>query len=101
MDISEFLETEFWQAWNEENRSCGGAGMILSDPARFDRCWDAAESGAEGSTHGEIIDDWRRAARSAWLREVLTDGDYEELTGDIDACEAWHEKNGSLDVEVG
>lgn len=33
----------------------------LNDPDRAERCHDAAEYGSDGSTHREIINDWRES----------------------------------------
>ncbi|HSG04878.1 MAG TPA: hypothetical protein VLB09_00615 [Nitrospiria bacterium] len=85
----------------------------------MERCREAAEHGAEGSTHAEIIQDWRDfldQLESEHRRE-LENQDKEEneieadlaafeetlerITAEIDACEAWHEKAGSLHSEIG
>ena len=84
----------------------------LSDPDRMSRCHEAAEDGCDGSTHGEIIKDWREflarledeANRKAWMHDRVSaeiERRVAAITAEIDACEAWHEKNGSLEEQVG
>lgn len=75
--------------------------LCLSDPDRATRLWDAAEVGCDGSTHAEVIADWRRNAENAfrWDRRLPNVLDAIELA--ILDVEAWHEANGSLDDEVG
>jgi hypothetical protein len=51
--LDDFIRSEYFMAWDEENRSPGGCGIILGDQDRFDRIQEAAEDGAEGSTHNE------------------------------------------------
>jgi hypothetical protein len=95
-----FIRSEHFEHWDAENRSTGSCGIILQDPDRFDRMWDAAEDGAEGSTHGEVISDWRDAWESfTWGRDLeRVDA---AITAAIDAVENWHFENGSLDQQVG
>jgi len=75
--------------------------MILSDPERFDRCYRAAEEGADGSTHGEVIEDWREAVDCAEENGALSEEEADSLREEIKDCEDWHIKNGSIDDEVG
>lgn len=94
-----------------------GNDLFISDPDRAERIHDAAENGADGSTHGETIDDWREYVeqlRADACRESykLDDADedkaeaeinawHDRITAEIDSCEAWHEANGSLHEEIG
>ena len=84
----------------------------LHDPERMERCNDAAGHGADGSTHAEILQDWReflsrledeatRAAR--WHERICAEIERraESIRAEIDACEAWHRENGSIDEEIG
>jgi hypothetical protein len=81
--------------------------LYLSDPDRADRCDAAAEHGADGSTHREVIQDWRDAF-SAYLRDRHRNRRSEfpyrfesAVTAHFDACEDWHITNGSIDEEIG
>ncbi len=63
---------------------------------------DAAEFGADGSTHAEHIQDWREAF-SDWMKwerrkdcPMFTDA----VDAYFDSVEAWHEKNGTLYEQV-
>jgi len=115
MELSNLYDSDYFRAWDSDNRSAGGCGIILSDPDRFDRIMEAAENGAEGSTHAEIIQDWQDCLDSMDVIYKDEDEDYttdiengiirEEdkaiLQNEIDACYSWHKANNSLDEEVG
>jgi broad specificity phosphatase PhoE len=87
-------------------------GDWMRDTERMERCDKAAEHGAEGSTHREIMEDWREflarledeANRKAWMHGRVAaeiERRVSAITEEIDACEAWHTENGSLDEQVG
>lgn len=86
-----------------------GNDLFINDPERADRIDEAAQDGADGSTHAEHIDDWREFLRN--LRPIdaeypedggdITDEDYTTIEAEIDACEAWHQANGSLEQQIG
>ena len=82
----------------------------LYNPDRMERCEAAAEHGADGSTHAERLQDMREALREmrADVPRSLNDrtlaalnSRVERIEAEIDACEAWHEANGSLHEEIG
>ena len=91
----------------------------FNDPDRMERCHEAAEHGADGSTHAEVIQDWRDflATLESEHRRELENQDKEEneieadlatfeetlerITDEIDSCEAWHENAGSLHSQIG
>lgn len=56
MKLNDFLETEYWQNWDESNRNNLPFHHDGHDRAR--RIDEAAEYGCDGSTHGEVIEDW-------------------------------------------
>jgi len=92
-----------------------GNQLYLEDPDRADRRDKASEDGAEGSTHAEIIQDWRDFldTLSVYDAEIGDDEDLanhefditkeqeESIGKEIDDCEAWHEKQGTLNQEIG
>lgn len=94
-----------------------GNDLFLSDPDRASRNYDAAENGCDGSTHAEHIEDMREANdlaerevyRAQFIAQgydadcasMLAEALKEYIAADIDDCEAWHEKNGSLDQVIG
>lgn len=83
----------------------------INDADRMERCHDAAEYGGDGSTHAEIIGDWREflsrlerettrhLCRPRVEREIERRAAY--IHAEIDACEDWHEKAGTLNQEIG
>ena len=83
-----------------------GSDLFISDPDRASRIYEAASDGCDGSTHAEHIEDWREYL--ATFREddegapgTLPVDVIDAINAEIDACEAWHEKNGTLHQEVG
>jgi hypothetical protein len=74
-----------------------GNDLFLYDPERADRIYEYAENGCEGSTHAEIIEDWRDFVSCCNLPEKCK----EPLLKEINDVEQWHEKNGSLDDIIG
>jgi hypothetical protein len=84
----------------------------IDNPERMERCHDAAEDGCDGSTHAEVMQDWRefleRLEREAnrktlWHDRVMSEVERRAnaIREEIDKCEAWHEKAGSLNEMVG
>jgi len=70
----------------------------INDAERMQRCSDAAEDGCDGSTHRERIDDMRDNVRELCNgRERMEACAMEYLSG----VESWHERNGTLDEEIG
>jgi hypothetical protein len=87
-------------------------GDWIRDTERMRRCWDAAEHGAEGSTHAEVMQDWREfldtlesdaKRKTLWHDRVMSEVERRAnaIREEIDACEAWHEEAGSLHEMVG
>lgn len=72
-----------------------GNDLFISDPERAARRHDAAEYGADGSTHAEVIEDWKEFCNQ--LPERCAD----KLHKLIDDVERWHDENGSLYTELG
>ena len=100
-NLGEFLDSEYWQMWDSSNRSPGSCGIILQDPGRYDRIIDAAECGAEGSTHAEVMGDWYECLNAMLLDGVISVGTHENIEAEIDSCWFWHERNGSIDDQIG
>jgi len=83
-----------------------GNDLFINDPERAERIHEAAEHGCDGSTHYEIIEDWREFADMLFRSLSWDDRDDAEplrdaLDSAINDCEAWHEKNGTLHESVG
>lgn len=117
--VRDLLNHPDWDGWISDRL---GNDLFLSDPDRARRIHEAAEHGADGSTHGEHIDDWREFAamihdeeRSKLWRvddeefrgydrvqaEDALDDAYAILMDAIDECEKRHEQAGTLHSQVG
>ena len=72
---------------------------------RRDRCYDAASYGVEGSTHHEVIEDWRDAFFEMMCDRATPFHSYTHFEDAVnqyfDNLVLWHEKNGSLHQEIG
>lgn len=105
--IDAFLRSDYFATWQAERIESGAYSSNSDRRERFSRCYDAAENGADGSTHREHIEDMREAFR-AYLhdRNRKSRAEYPYRIEDsamrhFDTLENWHEQNGSLDQEVG
>lgn len=112
--ISDMINSREWDMFISDKL---GNDLFISDPERAERIHNAAEHGCDGSTHAEHIEDWREFVellRADACRESykLDDADenkaeaeinawHDAITAEIDACETWHEQNGSLHAEIG
>ena len=76
-----------------------GNDLFISDPDRANRIHEAAKHGCDGSTHQEVIDDWRDYLNWATDSLGLCNRVTNAIEIEIDAVEAWHEKNGSLNQQ--
>ena len=91
--IDDMLNSDAYQAFISDKL---GNDLFISDPDRGDRLYEYAENGADGSTHAEVIEDWRDFVKYCDLPERCKDA----LRAEINACEQWHDKNGSLDTII-
>jgi hypothetical protein len=101
--VDDLLNLPQWHSFIESRL---GNDLFISDPDRADRIHEAAEHGADGSTHYEIIEDWRDFARDLFRSLSMDEAEdeeknYEALISEIDSCEAWHDHNGSLHKQLG
>jgi hypothetical protein len=60
-----FISSEYVSNWTAEKDS-----DFWNEPDRAKRCYDAAEFGADGKTHAEVIEDWREAFKT-WVRDRI------------------------------
>ena len=100
--VAAFLQSRFW----DEHRFGVSSDDAIRDGERYDRCVRAAEDGADGSTHAEVIEDMREAFRDYLHQTRKPFAEYRYRVEDLamrhfDDLEAWHEKNGTLNEEVG
>jgi len=116
--LTNLLNEEFY-SFQSEHVNAGSYSRDSGRLDRFVRCQAAASEGSDGSTHAEHIDDFREWAdlvyieieRAAFgLDQCDAEGEAldaeitsarEALDADIDKCEEWHAKNGTLDTQIG
>lgn len=104
-----FIRSDYMANFSGSRVADGGFARPLTDAReRYDRCMAAVEHGADGSTHGEIIQDWRdgfeawiydqRRGRNRWMPPSRF---INAVFAEFDAVEDWHRTNDSLDQEIG
>jgi hypothetical protein len=97
--VDGFIRSHYVENWTAEKDS-----DFFNEPERAGRCADAAEYGADGKTHAEVIEDWREAFH-AMMRDRRAWTEPERFVTAVEAhfdqVEAWHECNGSLYQEIG
>ncbi len=92
--LTDLLESRYFESYRE---SVLGNDLFINDPERADRIHKASEFGTDGSTHGEVINDWRNCL-DCLAREIeIPDEIRESIDKEIDNCEQWHIDNGSID----
>lgn len=107
--VEMFLCSEYFASWQAEHIESGSYSRDSDKRDRFNRCYDASENGADGSTHREHIDDMRKAFRDYLRygrekRSAMAEFPYRlesAIDAHWDALEQWHTDNGSIDQEVG
>ena len=97
MNLNDMLQSEEYQVWHGDLMN----NLSIEDNERFARCFEAAEQGADGSSHAEVMNDWLHFLEFNTQDMKVTDLDYHEINIEILECWDWHDKEGSLYDEVG
>lgn len=107
--VNDFLHSQQWQYFDSDLR---GDDFYLSDPDRAKRCDEASEYGTDGSTHAEIIEDWRAFLSNLKIFDPefddiediaeydITQAQYDAISADIDRCEQWHIEHKTIDQQL-
>jgi hypothetical protein len=89
--------------YNDFLESKLGNDLFISEPDRASRIADG-----EGSTHNEIIEDFREYLNSLKVKSEdddenfdITQEVYDTIESDINSCEEWHINNGSINDIAG
>ena len=95
-----FVSSKYVSNWSAENRN-----DFTNCRDRANRCYEAAESGTNGSTHAERIDDFRQAFKG-WMRDRRTVNAHpwrfcDAVEAYWDHLEEFHLKQGALEQEIG
>jgi len=94
MTLNDMLNSDAYQRW-EGSRL--GNDLFINDPQRAARLHEYSAEGLNGSTHDEVIQDWRDYIADADLPE----SDKDSLLTEVDAAEQWHIDNGSITNVIG
>lgn len=90
-----------------------GNDLFINDPNRAERIADYAEEGGDGSSHAEIIEDWREFFETLKCFDPefddIEDIDRYDITletkdaieKEIQDCQDWHQENGTLHTIIG
>lgn len=100
--LEDLYTSDEFMRWQDENL---GNELFLTNPDRANRIQEHNEFGSIGSTHQEIIQDWRNFLSTLEVEDKdfpedkfnLTQAQYDAIEKEIDDCEEWHVKNGSID----
>lgn len=95
--LDDFLQSRYWDEWQGEHE----ARLAFRDPERYNRILEAATDGADGSTHGERIEDIRAAVDDYARDEKLAPYNLEALRVELDELELWHDRAGTLNETTG
>lgn len=94
VELSELYNSDGFDRFQGANL---GNDLFVHDPDRAARLQEYAADGMDGSTHAEIIQDWRDYLDISdypnWVKTILS--------VQIDACEKWHVDNGSINDIIG
>jgi len=102
----DFIRSDEFAAWQESNEGM----MPMYDPERYDRIMVHAEEGGIGSTHGEVIHDWREAWSvygeyfiTKYRHDVIDHLEriMDEVDHIINGVEDSHVQNGTIDDVIG
>ena len=97
--VDNFIRSEEVTNYTSDNDS-----DFVNYPDRAARCYDAAEFGADGKTHAEVINDWRKAFSNYISNKRLwTNPERFEnaVNAHFDSIEKWHKEHGSLWQQIG
>lgn len=99
MRLNDFLETEYWQNWDESNRN--NLQFSFSGHDRALRITEAAIDGCEGSTHREVIQDWIDCLDDRDADLELGPLTVQRLMIEAESTQKWFEENESIDEIIG
>ncbi len=94
MTLNDMLNSDAYQRWESVRL---GNDLFINDPERAARIYEYAEEGLNGSTHDEVLQDWRDYIADANLPDVVK----EALHTEVNAAEQWHIDNGSITDVIG
>ena len=93
LSLNDVIQSKEFDAFRSDKL---GNDLFISDPDRAERIAEAAEHGSDGSTHEEVIEDWREFLATLKLPESVR----VRIEDEIDSCEEWHAEAGSLSEQL-
>lgn len=98
--VDDFIRSEYVSNLTSER-----GNDWINDPDRAERNHKAAEHGADGDYHAEVIQDWRDAF-GYWVSDNHRSGNWLDrfeaaVHAHFTSTELWHQLNGSLWEETG
>lgn len=102
-DLDQLIASKEFQNYQSDKLG----DLWISDPDRAERIYDYAEHGCNGSTHKEVIEDWRDFIKDVYSHncsienEDFKEKNLEAIEQEITDCEEWHNENGSLFEVIG
>ena len=96
VDLDEFIRSDYL-AMNRPSFQ----ELLRSDPDRADRIEEAAEDGADGSTHAEEIQDWRDCWESYCRDYDVPDEVCQYVEIEMQVTESYHAVKGTLEEVIG
>ena len=101
MKLNDFLQTEYWQDWDTNNRD---QLLYTDDPydhGRAMRINEAARHGSDGSTHGEVVEDWLECLGHRGADLEFGPLTVQRLIVEAEGVRSWHKQNGTIDEQIG
>ncbi len=107
--LDEMYNCSMYQGWISDRL---GNDLFLSDPERADRIHKYAEDGSDGSTHGEVINDWDEFLEDCIdvydldeddpedlyrsVNNLILKTTYNKVKREIEQCRDWWDKQDKL-----
>ena len=94
LTLRDMIRSEEYQAYETDRL---GNYLAFSNPKLYGRIMEYADNGADGRTHGEVIEAWRDYLKTMRLPERVRT----RIEAEILKTEEWHMKNESINQIIG
>ena len=93
LTLRDMIQSEEYQAYETDRL---GNYLAFSNPKLYGRIMEYADNGADGRTHGEVIEAWRDYLKTVRLPEHVRT----RIEAEIDEIERRHIANDSIDTII-